>query len=167
MSDPLPHAFSALAPDRVLNVLDGVGLHTDGRLLAFNSYENYQLCCEDDAVVLAKFYRPDRWSAAEILEEHAFLGELAETERQVVRPWQGCDGETLHEYDGFRFAVFPRQGGHALEVDRADVLERMGRRVCRGRAGPALQEYRRHVLRRRASARCGRSARLRLSSWWR
>ena len=80
------HPFSALSPDCVLDALDSVGLRGDGRLLALNSYENrvYQVGIEDSAPLVAKFYRPARWSDTAILEEHAFVSELVEREIQVV-----------------------------------------------------------------------------------
>src|SRR6188474_405869 len=109
------HPYSRLTPDVVLNSLDAVGLRTDGRLLALNSYENrvYQVGVEDDeampALVVAKFYRPERWSDEQILEEHAFALELAEAEIPVVAPL-AFGGRTLLEAGGFRLAVFPRRG---------------------------------------------------------
>ena len=80
------HPYSELSPDCVLDALDSVGLHGDGRLLALNSYENrvYQVGIEDSAPLVVKFYRPGRWSDAAILEEHAFVSELVEREIQVV-----------------------------------------------------------------------------------
>jgi Ser/Thr protein kinase RdoA (MazF antagonist) len=96
----------------VLDAVDSVGLLGDGRLLALNSYENrvYRVGREEGPPVVVKFYRPGRWSDAAILEEHAFTQELAEAEVPVV-PADVLDGRTLHEYGGFRFAVFPSRGG--------------------------------------------------------
>jgi Ser/Thr protein kinase RdoA (MazF antagonist) len=109
-----PHPYSALSPDCVLDALDSIGLRGDGRLLALNSYENrvYQVGIEDDKPLVAKFYRPGRWSDAAILEEHAFTEELAAAEIPVV-PALALHGSTLHHYQGFRFAVFTRHGGRA------------------------------------------------------
>lgn len=100
--------YSALTPDAVLNALDSVGLHGDGRLLALNSYENrvYQIGMEDGPPFVAKFYRPERWTDAAILEEHAFVRELAEREIPVVPALPLAGERTLHESGGFRFAVF-------------------------------------------------------------
>jgi Ser/Thr protein kinase RdoA (MazF antagonist) len=122
------HPYSRLTPDVVLNALDGIGLRCDGRLLALGSYENrvYQVGQEDSTPVVAKFYRPDRWSDAQILEEHVFAAELAEGEVPVVAPL-AAGGVTLHEFDGFRFAVFPRRGGRAPELEDPQVLEWLGR----------------------------------------
>ncbi len=127
-----PHPYSRLTPDVVLNSLEGEGLRCDGRLLALNSYENrvYQVGTEDGAAMVAKFYRPARWSDAQILEEHAFAAELAGEEIPVVAPL-AFHGATLHEREGFRFAVFPRRGGRAPELEQAKVLEWLGRFIGR------------------------------------
>src|SRR5512138_926376 len=105
------HSFSSLTPDRVLNALESIGLCCDGRLLALNSYENrvYQVGIEDGAPLVAKFYRPARWTDEAILEEHAFVQELVEREIPVV-PALAIDGRTLHHFEGFRFAVFEKKG---------------------------------------------------------
>ena len=123
-----PHPYDTLTPDCILDALESTGLIADGRLLALNSYENrvYQAGVEDAAPVVIKFYRPARWSDAAILEEHAFTQELDAQEIPVVAP-QVLKGTTLHSHGGFRFAVYPRQGGRMPEFDRADTLRRMGR----------------------------------------
>jgi Ser/Thr protein kinase RdoA (MazF antagonist) len=122
------HPYSALTPDCALDALESTGLKADGRLLALNSYENrvYQMGVEDGQPVVAKFYRPERWSDAAILEEHAYTIELAAREIPVVAPLV-LNGATLHTHAGFRFAVYPKQGGRMPEFDRADTLQRMGR----------------------------------------
>jgi len=136
-----PHPYSRLTPDVVLNSLDALGLRCDGRLLALNSYENrvYQVGVETDAgtdmqpgagMVVAKFYRPGRWSDAQILEEHGFAAELALGEIPVVAPL-AFDGRTLNEREGFRVAVFPRRGGRAPELDDERTLEWLGRFIGR------------------------------------
>ena len=131
------HPYETLTPDRVLDALASVGLLGDGRLLALSSYENrvYQIHLEAAAgapaeVVVAKFYRPGRWSEAQILEEHAFGAELAGTEIPVVCPLQ-IDGRTLHRFDDFLFSVCPRRGGRAPELDDFEVLEWIGRFLAR------------------------------------
>jgi len=141
MTDTL-HPFAALNPDRVLDALASVGLHGDGRLLALNSYENrvYQVGIEDGKPVVAKFYRPGRWSDAAILEEHAFMAELQQKEIPVV-PAQILDGRTLHAFEGYRFAVFERHGGRAPELDRRDVLEWTGRFIGRIHAVGAARSF--------------------------
>ncbi len=126
------HPYARLTPDLVLDALEGVGLRGDGRLLALNSYENrvYQVGIEDAAPVVAKFYRPERWTDAQILEEHAFAIELHAAEIPVVPPI-AFEGETLHRHGGFRFAVFERRGGRAPELDDGDTLEWLGRFIGR------------------------------------
>ena len=91
------HPFSRLDPQRVLEALESVGLYGDGRLLALNSYENrvYQVGMEEGPPVVVKFYRPERWSEAAILEEHAFVAELDAQEVPVV-PATVLDGRSLH-----------------------------------------------------------------------
>lgn len=128
--------FLRLDPDCILAAIESIGFRIDGRLLALNSYENrvYQVGLEDTAPIVAKFYRPNRWSDAQILEEHAFVNELAEAEIPVVAPLV-IKGKTLlhycHEEAAFRFAVFPRQGGRTPELDRRGSLEWMGRFLAR------------------------------------
>lgn len=136
-----PHPYSSLTPDVVLNALEALGLRCDGRLLALNSYENrvYQVGLEEalpgDApsrypAVVAKFYRPQRWTDAQILEEHAFAQELAAAEIPVVAPL-ALAGATLNEREGFRFAVFPRRGGRAPDLEDEKTLEWLGRFIGR------------------------------------
>lgn len=138
--------FFQLGPDGILNAVESAGLRPDGRLLALNSYENrvYQIGIEDAAPVVVKFYRPHRWSDAEILEEHAFVRELADAEIPVVAPLV-INGRTLlhyrHEDSDFRFAVFPRQGGRTPELDRAGNLEWLGRFIGRIHAIGALKTF--------------------------
>ena len=138
----LPENFSTLTPDCVLNALESIGLCCDGRLLALNSYENrvYQVGMEEGAPLVAKFYRPARWSDAAILEEHAFVQELVEREIPVV-PALALDGKTLHEFEGFRFSVFSKHGGRAPELEDRDTLEWMGRFLGRIHAIGALQPF--------------------------
>jgi Ser/Thr protein kinase RdoA (MazF antagonist) len=127
MPAPL-HAYAGLTPACALDALDSTGLRADGRLLALNSYENrvYQMGVDDAPPVVVKFYRPGRWRDAAILEEHAFTAELAEREIPVVAP-RVLNGATLHAHAGFRFAVFPKQGGRTPEFERSETLEWMGR----------------------------------------
>jgi len=137
------HPFAALTPDFILNALDSVGLHGDGRLLALNSYENrvYQVGMEEGPPLVAKFYRPARWTNAAIMEEHAFTGELAEQEIPVVPASALDDGNTLHTSNGFRFAVFAKQGGRAPELDDPATLEWIGRFIGRIHAVGAVKPF--------------------------
>ena len=132
MSEKIAHAYQALTPDVVMDALASVGLYGDGRQQALSSYENrvYQIHLEDGPVVVAKFYRPERWSESQILEEHAFSAELMEAEIPVIGPLV-LEGETLHHFGGFAFSVSPNRGGRAPELDDPDVLEWIGRFLAR------------------------------------
>ncbi|MFW5453455.1 serine/threonine protein kinase [Thioalkalivibrio sulfidiphilus] len=154
--DPAPHRapgetpggahapFHDLTPDRILTLLEGVGVRCDGRLLALNSYENrvYQLGLEEGGFCVVKFYRPGRWSDAAILEEHRFVAQLAEREVPAVPPMEIPGHGTLACLDGQRFAVFPRQGGHAPELDDPDTLSLMGRLIGRIHGVGATESFR-------------------------
>lgn len=134
MSDNPDWAFSSLTPERILNDLDSLGWECDGRLIALNSYENrvYQVGVEDGEPVIAKFYRPGRWSTEQLQEEHDFLAELSEEEIPVVPPLASpLTGQTLNTCAPFPIAVFPRRGGYALEMDQSEQLYRIGRALGR------------------------------------
>ena len=131
------HPYAALTPEVVLDAVSTLGLRPDGRLLALSSYENrvYQIWLEEGAPVVGKFYRPGRWSAAQIEEEHAFAHELAEREIPVVAPsHQGTFG-------GFLFAVYPRRGGRTPEFDNPKVLEWIGRFMGRIHAVGSTRKF--------------------------
>jgi Ser/Thr protein kinase RdoA (MazF antagonist) len=136
--------YAGLTPDLVLAALDAVGLRGDGRLLALNSYENrvYQVWMEEGPPVVAKFYRPGRWTDAAILEEHGFVRELADAELPVVDAMALDGGRTLLEFQGFRFAVYPRRGGRAPELEDRRTLEWLGRFIGRIHAVGGLRPYR-------------------------
>ena len=124
--------YANLTPDLVLDAVSACGLWPDGRLLALNSYENrvWQVGVEDTAPVIAKFYRPGRWSDAAIAEEHAFSQELADAELPVVTPLL-FDGHSLLTHQGFRYALTPRRGGRAPELEGLDQLQWLGRLIAR------------------------------------
>jgi Ser/Thr protein kinase RdoA (MazF antagonist) len=150
--------YSELSPETVLDAIEAVGNRCDGRVLALNSYENrvYQIGIEDGAPVVAKFYRPARWTDAAIREEHAFAGELAAQEIPVVAPL--CrDGESLHVHHGFRYAVFPRRGGRWPELGTRDDREWVGRFL--GRIHAVGRAARFHERTRLSMEDLGRSAR--------
>jgi Ser/Thr protein kinase RdoA (MazF antagonist) len=122
------HPYSTLTPDTVLDAVESLGCRCDGRVLALNSYENrvYQVGQDAGPPLIAKFYRPGRWSTPAILEEHEFALELAKSEIPVVAPLRR-DGRTLFDRGGFRFAVYDRCGGHWPELATEDDRRRMGR----------------------------------------
>ena len=126
------HAYDTLTPDVVLDALSDLGLAVDGRLTALSSYENrvYQIMLDDNSSVVAKFYRPERWTDEQILEEHRFAAELMAEEVPLVGPLK-LKGNTLHHAHGFAFSVSPRRGGRMPELDDADVLEWVGRFIAR------------------------------------
>lgn len=130
---PNPHPFDKLTPDFIMDAVESQGYRCDCRTLALNSFENrvYQVGVEEGAPLIAKFYRPERWSDAQILEEHRFCLELAAHELPVVAPLCNAQDESLHHFGGFRFALYPRKGGHAPEFDHGDNLLIMGRLLGR------------------------------------
>lgn len=140
MNDITPYA--SLTPELILDAVDSIGFKSSGSLVGLNSYENrvYQVGIEDDKPLIAKFYRPKRWTNAAILEEHAFALELLEHEIPVVAPLV-INQTTLHEYQDFRFALFPRKGGRMLELDNLDHLEWMGRFIGRLHAVSACRPF--------------------------
>ncbi len=135
--------YDRLDPDTLIRAVESTGLLCDGRLLALNSYENrvYQVGLEQAEPVIAKFYRPGRWSDAQILEEHEFSLALDAAEIPLIPP-QVHQSETLHRHDGFRFALFTRRGGHAPELDDEDTLNWLGRFLGRIHAIGASTAFR-------------------------
>lgn len=138
------HPYDQLQPGVVLDAVEAAGFLPDGRLLALNSYENrvYQIGIEGGPALVAKFYRPGRWSDAAIVEEHAFACELAQREIPVVAPLADGSGRTLLVHAGFRYALYPRQGGHWPELQSGQDLERMGRFLGRLHAVGAIRAFR-------------------------
>jgi Ser/Thr protein kinase RdoA (MazF antagonist) len=124
--------YDSLDPDCILNAVESVGLKVDGRLLALNSYENrvYQIGIEEATPVVSKFYRPGRWSDAAILEEHEFALALEQADIPMVAP-SVIDGTSLHRFDGYRFALFRRQGGRDPSLESEENLTWFGRLIGR------------------------------------
>jgi Ser/Thr protein kinase RdoA (MazF antagonist) len=127
------HPFHILTPSFIMDAVESQGFCCDCRTLSLNSYENrvYQVGIDEGQPLIAKFYRPGRWSDAQILEEHRFCIELAEHELPVVAPWTNTTGDSLFYHHGFRFVLYPRQGGHAPEFDNLDNLLILGRMLGR------------------------------------
>ncbi|MCW5611346.1 MAG: serine/threonine protein kinase [Rubrivivax sp.] len=160
--------FADLTPQQVLDSLEAVGLHGDGRILQLNSYENrvFQVFLEDGRAVVAKFYRPGRWSDAQILEEHAFALELAAAEIPVVPPLALSEGgdtpglvlqgdpPTLATLAGHRFAVAARCAGREPELEDPATLRQLGRFIGRLHAVGRRRPFQhRHHLDPRADGR--------------
>lgn len=127
------HPYASLSPDEVLNAVESIGYEPDARVFALNSYENrvYQVGLLDGSAIVVKFYRPGRWSQAQIYEEHRFAQELADLEIPVVPPLALTSGSTLALYKGFQLSVFPHIIGRPPELDNLDNLLVMGRFVAR------------------------------------
>ncbi len=123
------HPYDDLSPDVILDAIESAGYSPDGGMLALNSYENrvYQIGIEDSTPLVAKFYRPHRWSRPCIEEEHQFSLQLEQAEVPVVAPLKNSQGETLFKHHDFKFALFPRRGGRWPELEDLDNLEWIGR----------------------------------------
>ncbi len=126
-------SYAALDPDTILDAVESLGYLCNGQFLALNSYENrvYQVGIEDDEPLIAKFYRPARWSDEAIIEEHHFTQALSDLEIPVVAPIADRNGTTLHSHNGYRFSLSLRRGGRSPELDDPDHLEQMGRFMAR------------------------------------
>lgn len=122
------HNYSQLGPDTIVNAVESLNYISDRRVLALNSYENrvYQVGIEDELPIIAKFYRPARWTDEMIKEEHQFTLELAEADLPVVAPLV-IDNETIFNFEGYRFSLYPRFGGYSPELDNSDHLLQLGR----------------------------------------
>jgi Ser/Thr protein kinase RdoA (MazF antagonist) len=143
-NENLPQAapYAALTPDLLLDAIESVGERCDGRVLQLNSFENrvFQIGLDAGGFLIAKFYRPGRWSDVQIDEEHRFTLELADHEIPVVAPLRHHDS-TLHRFGGFRFALYPRRGGRAPELDDPATLEWIGRFIGRIHAFGATSRF--------------------------
>lgn len=136
-------SFYHLGPEQVLQAVESLGFRCSGRQLALNSYENrvYQIGLEDDnSPLIAKFYRPARWSDAAILEEHTFTFELAELDIPAVVPLIR-DGNTLHHFQGYRFVLYPFMPGRTPDLENRDQLEQLGRFFGRLHAAGAVRPF--------------------------
>lgn len=141
------HPFTRLTPDTVMDAVESVGYRCDARILELNSYENrvYQIGIEDAEPVIGKFYRPERWTDAQILEEHQFTRDLYDADVSVVPPLDlDEEGATLKYFDDFRFALYPRRGGRSPDIDNLDNLVILGRHIGRihSASGPSRFRHR-------------------------
>ena len=143
MTDSLSQAFADLTPDHILDAIEATGIRCDGRFLALNSYENrvYQIGVEDDRPLVAKFYRPHRWSDEAIIEEHRFTLDLAKQEIPVIAPIISQQGDTLLKHGHHRFALYPCRGGRSPELDNPEHLQQLGRFIGRIHALGATRPF--------------------------
>ncbi|EJB5271002.1 serine/threonine protein kinase [Vibrio vulnificus] len=134
--------FDALTPDFMWYALESIGIRAESGLLPLNSYENrvYQFTDEERRRFVVKFYRPERWTPAQIVEEHQFTQELVENDIPVAAP-VNINGATLHHYQGYQFALFNSVGGRQFEVDNLDQLEWVGRFLGRIHQVGAKQRF--------------------------
>lgn len=135
--------FYQMTPDRVIDAVESQGWLSDYRILELNSYENrvYQVGIEGEQPLIAKFYRPNRWSDEQIQEEHDFCFELVEQELSVVAPLRDDQGRSLYVHGDYRFALFPRRGGRAPELDDMDHLYSLGQTLGRIHAVGASRPF--------------------------
>ncbi|MDH5473499.1 MAG: serine/threonine protein kinase [Gammaproteobacteria bacterium] len=134
--------FQSLKPDIIIDAVESQGLECDARIFPLNSYENrvYQIGIENSAPIIGKFYRPDRWTDAQIIEEHNFTLALEKLELPVVAPLL-YENKSLIFYNDIRFALYPRKGGRTPELDNADHLKWMGRFLGRIHAAGSTHAF--------------------------
>ncbi|MGC3871901.1 serine/threonine protein kinase [Halomonas sp. GXIMD04776] len=127
------HPFNSLMPARIVDAIESLGIWVSGEPFALNSYENRVFMLSDDERQrwIAKFYRPDRWSEAQLREEHVFLDELKTAGVAVAAPWRDSRGDSLHRANGFYFALFPHVPGQAPELDNPGHLFALGELIGR------------------------------------
>ena len=145
--EPSSHSYAELSPVAVLEAVESLGYETDARMFPLNSYENrvYQVGVVGKPSIIVKFYRPERWTNEQILEEHSYTQELVDLEIPVVPPIDFTDGGTLQQFNNFRFSVFEQFLGRPPELDNLDNLLVMGRFVGRIHAVGALHEFKHRI----------------------
>lgn len=130
---PAENTFDSLLPEDIMASLESAGWQCDGRIQALASYENrvYLFGLIDNTRCVAKFYRPQRWSDEQIMEEYAFTDELNALDLPVLTPLESPSGQTLCHFAGHRFAVYPFAPGQAPSPDNESQLEQIGRLLGR------------------------------------
>ncbi len=126
--------FSDLTPDAAINAVeDALDIECSSMCRPLNSYINrvYEVGLADSGAVVAKFYRPGRWSRDALQDELDFLDELGREEVPVVAPMPGPEGDLLHEFGDTCFAVFPKKGGRPLDEPTLKDWEQLGRLIGR------------------------------------
>ena len=141
------HPYAELSPVTVLEAVESLGYEADARMFPLNSYENrvYQVGLAGKPSIIVKFYRPERWTTQQILEEHSYTQELVDLEIPVVPPIDYPQGGTLQQFNNFRFSVFEQFLGRPPELDNLDNLLVMGRFVGRIHAVGALHEFKHRI----------------------
>ncbi|SDM73065.1 Ser/Thr protein kinase RdoA involved in Cpx stress response, MazF antagonist [Franzmannia pantelleriensis] len=137
------HPFDRLSPATIVDAVESLGFWLPGEPFALNSYENRVFLLSDDERRrwVAKFYRPGRWSDAQIQEEHDFLLELAEANVPVAAPWRNAAGETLHHWEGFRLTLFRQVSGQAPELENPEHLFALGELIGKVHAVGAKRDF--------------------------
>lgn len=135
--------YSNLTPEVILDAIEAQGFDVSGHLTALNSYENrvYMIGIEDQPDIIAKFYRPGRWTEHQIQEEHQFVFELFEDDIQVIEPIKIKDNSSLVKVDDYWLAIFPKRSGHPLELDNSSQLEQVGRTLGRLHAKGSTSDF--------------------------
>jgi len=143
MDNALEDDYQALSPDLVIDAIESKGYLSNLRVLALNSYENrvYQVGIEEDKPIIAKFYRPHRWTDEQIIEEHQFSQQLVDNDIPVIPPLKDKDGKSLFYSHGYRFSLYERKGGRAPELSDHEHLYQLGRYIGRIHATGAASDY--------------------------
>lgn len=131
------NAFDALTPDLILSAVEAQGFQPTGALFPLNSYENrvYEIALEENNPIVAKFYRPGRWTAEAIAEEHRFVWAAHELEVPTVEPLRlmrpTIFGDSLGQQGGFYFAIYAKFRGRMIVEHSAEDLQWLGRTMAR------------------------------------
>jgi len=143
MTEDLEKDYQALTPDLIVDAVESQGYLSDLRILALNSYENrvYQIGIEEKQPLIAKFYRPLRWSDEQIQEEHDFTQQLLDNDIPVIPPLRNAGGKSLFCSHGYRFALYERKGGRAPELSDHEHLYQLGRYIGRIHATGSNSNY--------------------------
>ncbi|HOO37361.1 MAG TPA: serine/threonine protein kinase [Deltaproteobacteria bacterium] len=126
--------FEHLTPEVLLDVVEeATGIPMTGLTIPLPSYINrvYELQARGGDRLIAKFYRPGRWSQEALEDEHQFLADCAEEEIPVVCPMRLADSSTLGRTDGIYFALFPKKSGREFELNTEEDWRRVGRLIAR------------------------------------
>ena len=135
--------FFHLSPEKVLDALEGAGLWPAGQCMILNSMENrvYQVVLENGETVVAKFYRPGRWSKKQIQEEHDLLFLLKQEEVPVCEPLVFANGESIASMEEIFFSAWPLTGGREPAELNEEQLQMLGRLLGRMHSIAATQPF--------------------------